>query len=125
MVFRLIRAYLKRRRLKRLARKLPPFLRDSFGGGDYYTQGQVEQGISDLKLPRSVHVYAFAIACQHEQFEEVFREAHDYSGLRLEIAETLDLVSPNFTILTLLNRMPRSASAGAVDSVGAGAGDGF
>ena len=125
MVFRLIRAYLKRRRLKRLARMLPPYLRESFGGGDYYTQGQVEQAISDLKLPRSAYAYAFAIACQQEQFEELFPETHDYSKLRSEMAETLDLVSPNFTILTLLNRTPRSASAGAVDSVGAGAGDGF
>ena len=124
MVFRFIRAYRKRQRLRRLARILPPFLRDSFGGGDYYTQGQVARCIADLQLPRSLYVFAFSIALQQEHFDELFSQTHDYFELRVEMAEALVLVSPNFTILTLLIRTPKSASANALDSMGAAAGNG-
>ena len=92
--------------LRRIVRRMPGELVRRFGGGAYYSPGQVRRVAGDLGVPERLHGYAFATACTREDFAKALPGSGDYDALRAEIAERFNIQRENFTVLHLTAKGP-------------------
>jgi hypothetical protein len=100
-----IRVAWRRRKLRPVVAILPHVLKNRYGGGEYYTAGQVRRAILAMKLRREAVPYAFAVGCARYDYYEA-REVgtKNYDSLRAEIAKLFAIDEPNFTTKALRKR---------------------
>ncbi|MGB1238475.1 MAG: DUF6559 family protein [Pseudomonadales bacterium] len=124
----MLAGFFRRRRIKKLARKLPLVLKKDIGKRKYYSQQQVDQVLRKKRFSRrdnsaAGNCPAYAMYCSPSEFERIHREAGehcDFSELRAEIATTL-CIDHSFNSNTLLAEAQASENAswsGSNDSGG-------
>jgi hypothetical protein len=104
-MLRFLKRYFERRRLRPIVSALPRRLVKSFGSADYCTSGQARRAISDLRLDKSLELYAYAAVCKFSEIKRasIAVSAEDYERLRAELMELFHISRPNFTITDLLS----------------------
>lgn len=73
------------RAIKKIAKRLPPFLASSYGYSDNYTSGQVGTAIESTGCNPNYTDHAFAMFCTKDTFKEVSNS--DYDSLHQEVAD--------------------------------------
>lgn len=132
----MLQSFLKKRKIKKYARKLPQDLKVEYGYKQYYSKTEVDSVIKRKKIGNSSGVvtdncYAYAMYCSPEEFKEIHDNAGencDYGAMRSDVSETLFNGASDFSFSTLLvessNSDPSSIGGfGGGDSGGFGGGD--
>ncbi|GHF91430.1 DUF6559 family protein [Thalassotalea marina] len=118
--------YLKKRLIKKYARKLPQDLKANYGLHQYYSKEQVDAGIERMRLssstPKAINavVYAYAMYCSETEFNEIHQFADvnsEYAELRAEIALILAIPSTFFEFDLLLTESGYSGGIIATNSL--------
>lgn len=94
--------------LRRIVRRMPHELVKRFGGGAYYTPGQVRRVAQDLGVRETLLSYAYAAACTRDDFAKAQPDALQtaYDELRRELVDTFKLPREEFNMTHLTAKGP-------------------
>lgn len=76
----------KSRAIKKIAKRLPPFLVSSYGYSEVYTPGQVGTAIESTGCNSDYIDHAYAMFCDETAFSEV--SSADFDALHQEVADS-------------------------------------
>ncbi len=82
--------YLKRRAIKKIARKLRLFLRRTYGQSKKYTSGQVRTAVERTGCNMAYACFGYAMFCSRDDFNQVHAEMGepcDYDFMHQEVAD--------------------------------------
>ena len=112
-MLRLLRRYLRRRRLGPVVGTLPGLLNKSFGPGETYTPAQVRRCLERMRLGGEARAFAFAACCTEVDYLAELRgkTPADYARMRAELAALFDIWPAEFTCehLRRLRHLPASS----------------
>ncbi len=111
--------FLKRRKIKKFARKMPLELKKLFGFQKFYTQGQVDTVLKKKKLVKNKSTvsdvcFAYAMYCSPQEFQRIHNEAGEecnYQEMREEVAATMFSGASDFSTSTLITEASISDSS--------------
>ena len=93
--------YLKKRKIKQYARKLPQDLKAKYGYRKYYSQAQVDASIKDKKIKTDTY-YAYAMFCSSEEYRKISGSSDgdlEYDAMRSDVSDALFNGIPRFFFL--------------------------
>lgn len=100
----------RRHQLKTVAKALPHLLAQRYNPAQHYTAGQVATTAGKLKIDPALMPYAFAIACNEEEFLKALPDSsgETYGNLRAEFGRlfSIDVDRLNAKTLTSSFRNP-------------------
>ncbi|MCP4695871.1 MAG: hypothetical protein GY862_03325 [Gammaproteobacteria bacterium] len=105
----------KSRAIKKIAKKLPSFLVSGYGGGEFYTYGQVNTAMKETGCNEKFIDHAYAMFCDRENFSEI--STADYDALHEQVAEICFNGDSNFNAASF-----SSEFGGGADGGGSGGG---
>ncbi len=94
------KAYLKKRAIKKILKRVPGFLRRSYGKSKTYTPGQVRTAIKSTGCNIDYACYAYAAFCTRERFDSFHMETGedcDYDHMQQEIGDLCFNGNTNFS----------------------------
>ncbi len=102
--------FLRKRKIKKFAKKLPLVLQEMYGNQKYYTQAQVDSAIKRKKLDWNTtsiayYCYAYAMYCSRDEFNRIHDEAGEkcnYQEMRQDVCDTFSFSSNDFPFSSLL-----------------------
>ena len=117
----MLRAYLKKRKLRRYTKLLSLELKQTVGYRKHYTQAQVDDALHKHHFVKKGalsgsydNCYAYAMYCSPQEFERIHAhglcETCHYRDMRMEIAETVFENNQDFTTSTLTSYASPSSS---------------
>jgi Family of unknown function (DUF6559) len=118
--------YRKRRAIKKIARKLPPYLRRSYGKSKQYSPGQVRTAMDQTGCNVTCIYFGYAMFCSVGDFNQVHAdmgEQCDYEAMHQEVADICFSGDTNFGTSDLTSYSSDSGG-GLFDSGFDGGGDG-
>ncbi|MGF1733739.1 DUF6559 family protein [Photobacterium kasasachensis] len=131
--------YLKKRKIKRYARKIPRDLKANYGYQNYFTKEQVDAAITRQKIGNSNapaiidNSYAYAMYCSPEEFSKIYENIDgdfDYETIREEVSDVIFYGISGFSFSSLLvvslhsGFSPEGSDDGDSDGGSDGGGDG-
>jgi len=111
------------RAIKKIAKKLPPFLATSYGYSEAYTPGQVGTAVESTRCSSDYIDHAYAMFCDETSFNDV--SSGDYETLHQEVADLCfsGNASFGFSDAAAFSGDVGAGDVGAGDCGGGGSGD--
>ena len=112
----MFRNFFKKRKIKKVARKLPRDLKAKYGHKKYYLKAQVDASMrrNNINYSDADNYYVYAMYCSRKNYNKINCNAEkcDYSAMRDEISDTLFNGVTTFSFSTLLAESSSLSSIG-------------